>query len=198
MIAEHPVVAELPSAEVGTRRRFTSAEYHAMAEAGILAEDERVELIAGEIVRMAPIGSRHAGGVKRLNRRLTRGLGERALISVQDPIAIGDDSEPEPDVAVLRPRDDDYAQSHPRPADVLLIIEVADSSVAYDRDVKLPLYAQAGIIEAWLACLDERRVEIHRDPAATGYRNVRILRPGDRIAPLAFPDFELTVEEILG
>jgi Uma2 family endonuclease len=198
MIAEHLSASELPSAQGADRRRFTSAEYHAMAEAGILAEDERVELIAGEIVRMAPIGSRHAGCVKGLNRRLTRGLGERALISIQDPIAIGDDSEPEPDVAVLRPRDDDYACSHPRPADVLLIIEVGDSSLAYDRTVKLPLYARAGIAEAWLACLEERRLEVHRDPSTTGYREVRILRPGDRVTPLAFPDFELTVDSILG
>jgi len=198
MIAEHPVVSELPSAEGGTRRRFTSAEYHAMAEAGILAEDERVELIAGEIVRMPPIGSRHAGCVKRLNRRFTRGLGERALISIQDPIAIGDNSEPQPDVAVLRPRDDDYARSHPTPADVYLLIEVADSSLPYDRDVKLPLYTQAGISEMWLVCLAERRIEIYRDPAATGYQDIRILHSGDRIAPLAFPDFELTVDAILG
>jgi len=198
MIAERPIVSELPGAEGGARRRFTSAEYHAMAEAGILAEDERVELIAGEIVRMAPIGSRHAGGVKRLNRRLTRDLGERALISIQDPIAIGDNSEPQPDVAVLRPRPDDYTHSHPKPADVLLIIEVADSSLAYDRGVKIPLYAAAGILEVWLVCLDERLVEVHRDPAPAGYRNIRGLQSGDRISPLAFPDFELTVDAILG
>ncbi|HEY2738818.1 MAG TPA: Uma2 family endonuclease [Thermoanaerobaculia bacterium] len=198
MIAERPIVSELPGAEGGARRRFTSAEYHTMAEAGILAEDERVELIAGEIVRMAPIGSRHAGGVKRLNRRLTRDLGERALISIQDPIAIGDNSEPQPDVAVLRPRPDDYTHSHPKPADVLLVIEVADSSLAYDRGVKIPLYAVAGILEVWLVCLDERRVEIHREPAPAGYRNIRILHPGDRVSPLAFPDFELTVDAILG
>jgi len=198
MIAERPIVSELPGAEGGARRRFTSAEYHAMAEAGILAEDERVELIAGEIVRMAPIGSRHAGGVKRLNRRLTRDLGERALISIQDPIAIGDNSEPQPDVAVLRPRPDDYTHSHPKPADVLLIIEVADSSLAYDRGVKIPLYAVAGILEVWLVCLDERCVEVHRDPAPAGYRNIRGLQSGDRISPLAFPDFELTVDAILG
>jgi Uma2 family endonuclease len=198
MIAEHPIVSELPGAEGGSRRRFTNAEYHAMAEAGILAEDERVELIAGEIVRMAPIGSRHAGGVKRLNRRLTRGLGDRALVSIQDPISIGDNSEPQPDVAVLRTRADDYTQSHPKPADVLLIIEVADSSVTYDRNVKIPLYAGAGIAEAWLVCLDERCIEIHRDPATTGYRNIRILQPGESVSPLTFPDFELTVDEILG
>lgn len=198
MIAERPSASELPSVQGAARRRFTSAEYHAMAAAGILAKDERVELIAGEIVRMAPIRSRHAGCVKRLNRRLTRGLDERALISIQDPVALGDDSEPQPDVAVLRPRDDDYTHSHPQPADVLLIIEVADSSLAYDRSVKIPLYARAGIAETWLVCLEERRLEVHRNPSATGYREVRILRPGDLVAPLAFPDFEITVDSILG
>jgi Uma2 family endonuclease len=169
-----------------------------MAEAGILAEDERVELIAGEIVWMAPISSRHAGCVRGLNRRLTLGLGECALTSIQNPIAIGDDSEPQPDVAVLHPRDDDYRRSHPRPSDVYLLIEVADSSLPYDRDVKLPLYAQAGISEMWLVCLEERRIEVYRGPAADGFRDVLILHSGDRLAPLAFPDFELTVDSILG
>ena len=180
-----------------SRRRFTSAEYHAMAEAGILSEDERVELIAGEIVRMAPIGSRHAGCVKRLNRRFTL-LGNRALVSVQDPIALSPSHEPEPDLAILRPREDDYSQSHPTPADVLLVIEVADFSIEYDRDVKIPLYSGAGIPEAWLVDLSQRVIEIYRAPSAAGYREVRILHPGDPLSPQAFPDFELTVEAILG
>ncbi len=180
-----------------SRRLFTSAEYHAMTEAGILSEDERVELIAGEIVRMAPIGSRHAGCVKRLNRRLSR-LGDRALVSVQDPVALGLSDEPEPDLAILRPRADDYSQSHPAPADIHLVIEVADFSLAYDRDVKIPLYAQAGIPEAWLVNLPQHVIEIYRDPAANGYREARVLHPGDRLSPQAFPDFELTVEMILG
>lgn len=179
------------------RRQFTSAEYHAMAEAGILSEDERVELIAGEIVRMAPIGSRHAGCVKRLNRRFSH-LGDRALVSVQDPIALSPSHEPEPDLAILRPREDDYAQFHPAPADILLVIEVADFSVEYDRDVKIPLYARAGIPEAWLVDLIQRVVVIYRAPSESGYDDVRILHPGDSLSPQAFQDFELAVDAILG
>jgi len=178
-----------------SRRRFTSAEYHAMAEAGILSEDERVELIAGEIVRMAPIGSRHAGCVKRLNRQFSL-LGDRALVSVQDPIALGPSHEPEPDLAILRPREDDYTQSHPAPSDVLLLIEVADFSLDYDRTVKIPLYARAGIPEVWLVDLVQRAVEIYRQPSEGGYGDVRVLHPGDSLSPRAFPDFQLPVESI--
>jgi Uma2 family endonuclease len=183
--------------EGASRRLFTSAEYHAMAEAGILSEDERVELIAGEIVRMAPIGSRHAGCVKRLNRGLSR-LGDRALVSVQDPIALGPSQEPEPDLALLRPREDDYTRSHPTPAEILLVIEVADFSLDYDRTVKIPLYAQAGIPEAWLVNLLQREIQVFRQPSDNGYREVGTLHPGDRLSPQAFPDFELRVEAILG
>jgi Uma2 family endonuclease len=206
MIAEHPSVAEAlvpvssdasPRAVVA-RRRFTTAEYHAMAEAGVLAEDERVELMRGEIVRMSPIGSQHAGCVRELNRQLSRGLGDRALIAVQDPIVLDDASEPEPDIAVLRFREDNYRSVHPKPADVLLIIEVADTSADYDRSVKLPLYAQAGIPEAWLVRLREACIEIHRSPAATGYQEMRTLHSGDTVSPLAFPDIELAVATILG
>lgn len=180
-----------------SRRRFTSAEYHAMAEAGIFSEDERVELIAGEIVRMAPIGSRHAGCVKRLNRGLSP-LGDRALVSVQDPISLGPSLEPEPDLAILRLREDDYTRSHPTPAEVFLVIEVADFSLDYDRDVKIPLYAQAGIPEAWLVNLLQREIHVYRAPSENGYREVGTLRPGDRLSPQAFPDFVLSVEAILG
>jgi Uma2 family endonuclease len=200
MIAEHPSVAEMhaPGSSAARRRRFTTAEYHAMAEAGILAEDERVELIAGEIVRMMPIGSQHAGCVRELNRQLTRGLGDGALIAVQDPIVLNDASEPEPDIAVLRFREDNYRSLHPKPADVLLLIEVADTSADYDRNVKLPLYAQAGVPEAWLVRLRDACIEVHRNPAATGYQEMRTLHSGDRVSPLSFPDLELAVSAILG
>lgn len=200
MIAEHPSVAEtrVPgSSDTVARRRFTTAEYHAMAEAGVLAEDERVELIAGEIVRLTPIGSQHAGCVRGLNRLLSRGLGDRALIAVQDPIVLDDASEPEPDIAVLRFREDNYRSLHPKPADVLLIIEVADTSADYDRNVKLPLYAQAGIPEVWLVHLREACIEIHCNPTATGYDEMRTLHTGDRVSPFAVPDLELSVAAIL-
>jgi Uma2 family endonuclease len=206
MIAEHPSVAEAlvlsdPAATpqaVPARRRFTTAEYHAMAEAGVLAEDERVELITGEIVRMGPIGSRHIGCVIFLQEELSVGLRRRANLSVQNSVQVADGQEPQPDLAILRFREDRYRGLLPAPADVLLIIEVADSSADYDRNIKLPLYAQAGIPEAWLVRLRDACIEIHRGPAATGYQEMRTFRSGDRVSSLAFPDLELAVAAILG
>jgi Uma2 family endonuclease len=123
------------------KRRFTVDEYYRMAEAGILRPDERVELIEGEIIEMAAIGSRHAAFVKRLNRMLVRGVGARGVVSVQDPVRLSELSEPEPDLAVLEYRADCYAAAHPTPADTLLIVEVADTTLGWDRGRKAPLYA---------------------------------------------------------
>jgi hypothetical protein len=151
------------------RRLFTVAEYHKMAEAGILSEDDRVELLEGEIVAMSPIGSRHAGTVKRLLDQFIPLQGaRRVILSVQDPIRLGEYSEPQPDLALLRPRADFYASSHPGPEDVLLIIEVADQSAAVDREVKVPLYARWGIPEVcwWIWAAGARRTE-SRGRAAT-------------------------------
>ncbi len=169
-----------------------------MLDAGILHEDDRVELIAGEIVAMSPINAPHAGHVKRLIRLFTSRLGDRALISAQDPVQLGEDSQPQPDVALLKPRDDFYARSHPTPADVLLIVEVSDSTVDYDRDVKAPLYAPAGVPELWLVNLADGRLEADRLQGPKGYREQRRLWPGDEIAPLAFPEVIFRVDEILG
>ncbi len=117
------------------RHRFNVADYHRMGEAGILNEDDRVELIDGEIIEMTPIGSPHGGRVKQLNYLLTRAVGEEAIIAAQDPVILGDRSEPEPDLALLRPRADFYKESHPQPDDVLLLIEVADTSLEKDCQV---------------------------------------------------------------
>lgn len=151
------------------RHRYTRAEYYRMAEAGIFGEDDRVELIEGEIIDMAPTGSQHAGTLKFLARTLQRIAADRAIVSVQDPLHLDEFSEPEPDLALLQPRDDFYRAAHPQPQDVLLVIEVAESSLAYDRDVKLPLYARHGIPEAWLVDLDGRRLERYAQPQADGY-----------------------------
>jgi Uma2 family endonuclease len=139
-----------------TRRRFTVDEYYCMAEAGILHEDDRVELIEGDIIAMAAIGNRHMSCVKRLNRLFNERLGRRVVVSVQDPIRLSRRTEPQPDVALLRPRDDFYAPGHPGPDDVLLVVEVVDTSLPYDRR-KLRLYARAGIPCVWLAILSSRR-----------------------------------------
>src|SRR5204863_486200 len=155
------------------RRRFTVDEYHRMGEAGILAEHEPVELIAGEIVVREPIGSRHAGTVNRLTRLWTSRLGDRAIVQIQNPIELPkEDSEPQPDVTVLRPRADFYTGAHPVTADVLLLIEVSDSTLAVDRRVRMPLYARAAIPEAWILDLTADRVEVYRAPTADGYERV--------------------------
>ncbi len=183
-------------------RKFTISEYHHIAETGILLEDERIELIKGEIIQMSPIGSRHAASVRRLTQLFSQKLGQNALISVQNPIFLGDDiSEPQPDLAIVSYRDDFYLDAHPQPQDILLLIEIADSSLTYDREVKAPLYAAAGITELWLVNLIEQRLEIYRQPAANGYQEIKYCkycRKNDSISSLAFPDISLTVAEILG
>ena len=166
------------------KRRFTVEEFYRMADAGILGENNRVELIEGEVFEMTPIGSRHAACVKRLHKLLERRLGDQALVSVQDPIRISQTAEPQPDIALLKPRADFYAQAHPTPQDVLLVVEVADASLDYDRRVKLPLYARAGIPHAWLVDLAERCLEVHQDPSPRGYRAIQKLGLGKSVTLL--------------
>jgi Uma2 family endonuclease len=180
------------------KRVFNVDEYHKMSEAGILSEDDRVELIEGEIIKMSPIGSRHAACVKRLNALLNRRAHQAAIISVQDPIRLDDYSEPEPDIALLKFRDDFYSQWLPAASDVLLIIEVADASVEYDRSVKLLLYGRAGIPEVWLADLPGDGVEAYSDPVNGAYRKFRWAKRGEVLTPEEFPGLTLSVDEILG
>ncbi len=180
------------------RRLFTNGEYYKMLGSGILLEDDPVELIEGEVVRMSPVGSSHAALVKKLNRMLGRELGDRAIVSVQDPIRLDDLSEPEPDLAVLRPREDFYAEAHPGSEDVLLAIEVSDSSLSYDLEVKLPLYAGHAIAEVWVLDVRERVVEVYRDPdpSRRTYRRQLRREHGEALSPRAFPDLRLAVAAI--
>jgi Uma2 family endonuclease len=180
------------------KRWFSVDEYYRMADAGILTEDDRVELIEGEIIEMSPIGSRHAGCVKRLNTLLGQQSGQSAIVSVQDPISIDDFSEPEPDVALLKPREDFYSESHPTASDVLLVVEVADTSVEYDRSVKLPLYARAGIGEMWLVNLPQEIIEIYRQPLDDTYREIRLVKRGESLVAQALPNLMLDADSILG
>jgi Uma2 family endonuclease len=177
------------------RRLFTADEFQRMAEAGIFGEDERIELLAGEIVQMSPIGSPHAWCVNRLNRIFAR-LGEAVIVSVQNPVRLDERSTPQPDLAVLRP--DASEQRHPGPSDMLLVVEVASSSVAVDRGIKAPLYARAGVSELWIADLVADRLEMYRDPAPTGYRLVRVFGRGQRLSPLFAPDLAIEADAILG
>ena len=175
---------------------LTVEDYHRMGEAGILCEDDRVELIEGELIDMAPIGSSHAGKVIRISTLLGATLAGRALISLQNPLRLNERSEPQPDITVLRLRDDFYEKSHPQPEDVLLLIEVADTTVRYDREIKIPLYARHGIPEVWLIDLRQERVEIYLQPSSDGYR--QLLRPtkNERISPSLLSDVSLLVADL--
>lgn len=160
---------------------FTVDDYHRMGEAGIIAEDEKVELLQGEIVEMSPIKSPHAGTVKLLNRLFNNRIGENYIIAVQDPVSLDEYSEPEPDLSILKFREDMYTQSHPTATDTLLVIEVADTSLNIDREIKMPLYAAAGVSEAWIINLSEKQVEVYTQPSPSGYSQIRIFRKGDHI-----------------
>jgi Uma2 family endonuclease len=179
------------------RRHFTVDEYYCMAKAGVLREDERVELLDGEIIEMSPIGGRHAGCVDDLGEWFIVRLVGRARVRVQNPVRLSSGSEPEPDIALVRPRPDRYRRGHPGPGDVLLIIEVADTTLDYDRDTKLPFYAAAGIPEVWIWDLNGERVLVYREPHEGQYRRASVIKRGV-LSPMAFPDPELLVDDFLG
>ena len=181
-----------------TRHRFTVDDYYAMARAGILSEDDRVELLDGEIVEMPPIGPGHAYSVDGLTELLVRRFGDVARVRVQNPIRLDRYSEPEPDFALVRRREDLYRTGHPTPDDVLLVIEVADTTLASDRDVKTVLYARAALAEVWIVDLRHDLVLVHREPGPDGYTLVTTARRGDQLRMLAFPDRVVTVDDLLG
>ncbi len=180
------------------RRWFTAGEYNRMVEAGILTEDDRVELIEGEIVEMSPIGSRHAACVNRLTMLLSSQAGQDFIVSVQNPIVVDDYSEPEPDVAILQMRDDYYAHQLPTVPDVLLVIEVADTSVEIDRSVKIPLYARTGVTLSILVDLPRELIELHSEPVNGQYQSVQVFGRGDSIQAKTMPQLILSADAILG
>jgi len=180
------------------RRHFSVSEYDRMAETGILSEDDRVELIEGEIIETSPIGSRHAACVRRLDALFNERLGGAAQVSAQNPVLLDDYSQPEPDVALLKPRSDFYSKEHPAARDVLLIVEVADTSVEYDRQVKAPLYARAGVVEMWLVNLHADVLEVYTRPENGTYRDRKEFARGDSISLTGIPGLTVGVEEILG
>ena len=192
------VTSASPAALAPTRRRFTVAEYYAMADAGILAHDERVELLDGDVILMAAVLDWHAFVVDWLNENFVLSLQGRAQVRIQNPTRLDDYSEPGPDVMLLRRRDDFYRSGHPAPPDVLLLIEVSDSSLSFDYNQKLPRYAAAGIPEVWIVNRPDRRIESYSSPAGDEYANVRYAGAGETIAPQAFPDIVLEVDRIIG
>ncbi|HRC71584.1 MAG TPA: Uma2 family endonuclease [Candidatus Competibacter sp.] len=177
------------------RHRWTVAEYHRMAEVGLLNEDSRVELIDGEIIEMAPIGSQHSGKVNRFISLFSKVFSNRAIISAQNPIVMGGYGEPQPDITILRWREDFYEQAHPHAEDVLLIVEISDSTLHYDRDVKVPLYARNGIPEVWLLDVQNRQLEIYREPINGIYQQRDCRRTG-QLAPILCPDASIDLAEL--
>jgi Uma2 family endonuclease len=180
------------------RRLFDVDEYHRMAEVGILTDEDRVELIDGEILTMSPIGARHVRCVMFLNETFVRRLAGRALVSPQNPVRLHRRSEPEPDVVLLRPPLERYADTIPGPSDTLLVVEVADTSQYRDRVIKLPRYAAVGVPEVWIVDLGASAVDVHREASPDGYRSARHAERGDAVAPEAFPDLAIPVDDILG
>jgi Uma2 family endonuclease len=177
---------------------FTVEDYHRLAELGILGEDDRVELLDGQVVEMTPIGPEHAGCVDVLTGLLSRLVGDTAIVRVQNPLVLAPRWEPQPDIAVLKPRADRYRTAHPGPGEVLLVIEVADTALESDREVKLPRYAAAGIPETWFVDLEQAVIEIHRQPGPGGYGEVQAMRRGDAIEPLLLPTGGISVDDVLG
>ena len=181
-----------------TRRPITVDEYHRMGEAGILTEDDRVELIEGELVAMAPIGSDHSGTVNALNHLLVMAVHGRAVVAVQNPVILDDRSEPQPDFAVLRYLDDHYRRATPRAEDVVLIVEIANSSLNYDRAVKRPLYARRGIPEYWIVNVSGHEVEVCRTPVGDRYDTITRAVRGDVLEPALLPGVTISVDALLG
>ena len=180
------------------RRKFTIQEYHQMLDSGIIAMDERIELLKGEIIAMSPIGIKHAACVRRLNNILSQHLQGEAIIDIQNPLELDNLSEPQPDVALLKPRADFYATSHPQSKDIFLIIEVADKTVKSDREVKIPLYAENQIAEVWLVDINGESIEVYREPRNNKYQTVFCFRRGQTLSPLVFSPVNIAVKDILG
>ena len=192
------LTAERAAATQPARKLFTVDEYYAMADAGILTEGERVELIEGEIIVMSPIGNEHAASVDIATRILVPITIGRASVRVQSHVRLDENNQPEPDVLLLKWSDDAYRHRAPAAEDVLLLIEVSHASLAYDRGVKLALYARFLVPEVWLANIPARIIEAYTDPVDGEYTVARVYRPGETISPTAFPYIILPVSQIIG
>ena len=180
------------------RRLFTVDQYYKMLEAGVFNENERVELIRGEIIKMSPMGYHHAGRLNRLNELFFLRLAQTVTIGIQVPVRLNNTSEPQPDVSLLQRRPDFYETQQPQPENVFLLIEVSDTTIKYDREVKVPLYAENNIVEVWLVNLNEECLEVYRQPTANGYEIVQTFQRGENVTIKALPNVTFTVDEILG
>lgn len=187
----------VPAAPARQARKFTVAEYYRMVDPGILQPKERVELIEGEILTAPPVSPLHAEGVDDFLALFSRHAAGRFRVRIQAPVHLGEHLELEPDMALLRLRPGGYRRAHPTPEDILLITEVADSTLDYDRDIKAPLYGRAGIPETWVVNLREDCLEVFRSPGPQGYAQHTLYRRGDKISPVSLPDLEFAVAELL-
>jgi Uma2 family endonuclease len=180
-----------------TLRKWTVKEYQKLGEMGFFHPEERVELISGNIIKMSAKGTAHTSAVSRTDSLLQYLFRNLAWVRMQDPIALDDNSEPEPDIALVRIDPFDYATHHPTPSEVYLIIEVADSSLAYDREIKAKMYARSGITDYWVLNVNERQLHVFREPADDGYQSEVILGETASISPLQFPAFNISIGEML-
>jgi len=179
-----------------TRMRITTDRYQKMVATGVLTKYDRIELIEGEMLNMAPIGPKHATVADRLARLFMLAVHDAAIVSCGRPVNLGDFSDPQPDVMLLKPRLDDYGNAHPNAADVLLLIEVSDSTLTFDQSTKLSLYARYGVSEYWVVDVEGKRIVVYREPAAKGYARKLDFSAPNAISPQAFPDVEVAVREI--
>ena len=192
-----PILEETPLVAKPVRHRLTADDFEQMCSAGILTADDRVELIDGELIEMPPMGPAHTGIVNRLAEILFLRLGDAAKLRVQSSVRLSNHPQPEPDLAVAKPDSRHYLLRHPRPADILLAIEVADSSLCYDREQKVPRYAAAGVAEVWLVDVGEKQVTIYTAPSSSGYRHSRTVAWAEEIVSTAVEGLRLTFEEFL-
>jgi len=183
--------------DTGVRHRVSVAEFGRMAEADVFDPEARLELVDGEILEMSPIKEPHAYAVDALTMLLSEQLGRRGVLRVQSSIVCGEYSQPQPDVTVLAPPINRYRTRHPHVDDVLLLIEVADATLRFDRHVKIPIYGREGIRETWLVDIPHRRVEVFREPEPDGYATTSLHHPGAVVSPTAFPDVEIAVAELV-
>jgi Uma2 family endonuclease len=185
------------AAEV-TKKLFTVDEYYSMAKAGIIAPDERLELVEGEIIQMSPIGHRHGVRVVRGSTLFFEALGRKGVISTQGSLRLSRRTEVEPDLVVFKPRADFYASGRATPADVLLVVEMADTSLTYDRNVKIPLYARAGILEVWIQDIKKDVLLVYRDLRGNNYATALEMRRDESVSPIAFPEIRFSIDDLFG
>jgi Uma2 family endonuclease len=181
-----------------SKKLFTVDEYYLMGEVGIIGPEERTELIDGEIIQTSPPGNRHIGACNRANTLFTEALGRRVIVSVQNPLLLDKHNEPQPDIIVLKPTADFYGSRRATPKDASLVIEIAMSSLGFDRKVKLPHYARCGVPEVWIEDLNNDLLLVFRDPSRGRYKTSMTLGKGEKVSPLAFPDVSFKVEDLLG